>query len=139
MATEKLYTIMRFGVSGGIATAVNLAILFALTEIFGVWYLLSAIFAFLLAFIVSFSLQKFWTFADFNINQFHTQATKYFLFSGINLALNTVLMYVFTDLLGVWYFLSQIFVAAIIAVESFLVYRFIIFKAPEIKHAITSL
>lgn len=139
MTAEKFYLVLRFVIAGGTATVVNLTILYVLTDIFNVHYLISAIISFLVAFVVSFSLQKFWAFGDFGTAKLHIQATQYFLFSGVNLTLNTVLMYVFTDLLGVWYFLSQIFAAAIIAVESFLVYRFIIFKAAEIKHAITSL
>jgi len=132
-------SIIRFIISGCIATVVNLAILYVLTDIFGIWYLISAVVSFLAAFFVSFSLQKFWTFGDRDTNQLHLQAVKYFIFSSINLVLNTIMIYIFTDFFGIWYILSQIFTAAIIAIESFIIYRFVIFKTLTIKNAITSL
>src|SRR3989344_202517 len=47
-----LMRIVRFVVSGGTATAVNLGILFVLTHLFGLWYLLSSVIAFLGAYFV---------------------------------------------------------------------------------------
>src|SRR3989344_279145 len=55
---------IRYIISGGTGAVVNLATLFVLVHFFQVWYLLSVIMAFVVAFFVSFSMQKFFTFND---------------------------------------------------------------------------
>lgn len=117
----------RYVISGGTAAAVDLVLLFVLTHFFHVWYILSAILAFVGAFFVSFFLQKFWTFRDMSKEGAHKQAVIYFIVSSINLGINTFLMYVFTETFGVYYILSQILASLLIAMESFFIYRHFIF------------
>jgi putative flippase GtrA len=120
--------IFRYLVAGGISTFVDLAALYLFTSVFHIWYLISAILAFLIAFGVSFALQKFWTFADKSTENIRKQMVIYFLVAGINLGLNTVLMYLFVDLADFHYLWAQIIVTALIACESFFVYQKFIFK-----------
>lgn len=121
-------TIVKYLISGSTAAFVDLGLLFVFTDIFGVWYLLSAIIAFIFAFFTSFYLQKFWTFSDRRTEGLTRQMTLYFVVAVANLILNTALMYVFVDFIGVHYFISQIIVALLIACGSFFVYRNLIFK-----------
>ncbi len=50
----------RFIISGGTAAFFGLLTLYLLTNIFHVWYLVSSTTAFLVGFVLAFSLQKFW-------------------------------------------------------------------------------
>ncbi|MBU1102182.1 glycosyltransferase [Patescibacteria group bacterium] len=120
--------IIRYIISGGTAATVNLVLLFVLTDIFGIWYLLSSTLAFSTAFFVSFYLQKFWTFRSKNQEKIYQQMALYFSVAVINLGLNAALMYFSVDILRIWYLFAQILVSGIIAVESFLVYKFLIFN-----------
>jgi putative flippase GtrA len=121
--------VTKFLISGGTAAFVDLVILYFLTDILGWWYLLSAVIAFLVAFGVSFNLQKRWTFRDYSDDRFFRQLVLYLSFSlFVNLILNTFLLYLFVDFLGVWYLLSQVIVSLLIAVLSFFVYGKLIFK-----------
>jgi len=120
----------RYVISGGTATAVNLGLLYVFTDLAGIWYLLSAIISFILSFFVSFILQRFWTFGDKRKDRVYKQLMAYFGLSMMNLGLNTALMYFVVDILGVWYLLAQAIISALIALESFLVYKFVIFKVP---------
>lgn len=122
------HKILRYLVAGGIAAAVDLSILYFLTTILGIWYLFSAIIAFLFAFGVSFYLQKFWTFADRSVDRLSSQMIFYFIITSINLSLNTLLMFAFVDGLHWPYLFAQIIVSALIAGESFFVYQKFIFK-----------
>lgn len=125
--------VFRFLLSGGIALSTDLAFLYLFTDVFGLWYLASAIAAFILAFGVSFMLQKFWTFGDHSQEGLHMQIGIYFFVTVINLTLNTLLIYVFVEWVGLYYLFAQIVVSALIAIESFFVYqRFIFHSIKEI-------
>lgn len=55
------FKFFRYLISGGTAAAVYLALVYVLTDLAGVWYLASTTIGFVVAFLVSFSLQKLWT------------------------------------------------------------------------------
>lgn len=123
----------RYIISGGTATGINLGLLYLFTDIFGIWYLLSAIISFVISFFVSFFLQRLWTFKEKRKEMVYRQLTMYFTLSIINLSLNTLLLYFMVDILGVWYLLAQIIISGFLAMESFFVYKFVIFPTPIIK------
>lgn len=120
--------LIRYAISGGTALALDLVLLYVFTDIFGWWYLWSTIVAFAIAIVVSFVLQKFWTFGDRATNRVHRQFALFIVIALGNLALNTYLMYVFVEYFGIPYLLSQIIAAGIIAVGSFFIYRRFIFN-----------
>ncbi len=123
----------RYVISGGTAAAVNLVLLYILTEYAGMWYLLSAVCSFIIAFGVSFILQKSWTFQDASKDGIHRQLLAYLLVALINLGLNTALLYSFVEYAKLHYLLSQIMAGIIVAAESFFVYQIFIFKKPQIQ------
>ncbi|MBI2097857.1 MAG: GtrA family protein [Candidatus Vogelbacteria bacterium] len=120
--------IFRYVISGGTAALVNLTTLFALTEWFAVWYLLSSIFAFLLAVFVSFTLQKFWTFREKSMRRVRRQFVAFLIVTTGSLSLNTLLVYSLVEGWRLQYLLSQIIAGALIAVISFRVYQRAIFS-----------
>jgi len=122
----------RFVVAGGLATLVNLGLLYILTDVAGIWYLLSAVVSFIAAFFVSFTLQKFWTFEDSSHEGMHVQAGIFFLVAAGNLGLNTLFLYVLVEYALLHYLLAQVIVSAFIAVENFLIYRYVIFRTPTV-------
>lgn len=120
--------VVRFLISGGTATLTNLILLYVLTDFVRLWYVVSAIVAFVVAFFVSFILQKFWTFRDLSQENIHRQAVIYFLAALFNLCLNTVLLYVLVEYFGVHYMIAQFFVSAAIAIENYFIYQCLIFN-----------
>ncbi len=118
---------LKFLISGGSAAVVDLGCLYVLTDVFHLWYLLSAALAFVLAFGVSFSLQKFWTFDDRALDVIHRQLALYMLLAIVGLGLNTVAMYGLVDHAGLHYLMAQIIASACIAVMNFFVYKHVIF------------
>lgn len=118
--------VARFLVSGGTSTGVDLVLLYLFTEILGVWYLASATAAFMLAFFVSFTLQKFWTFQDYS-RDVPGQASAYLVIAICNLGLNTALVYALVEYTHIHYLVAQIMVSIGIACESFFLYRRFIF------------
>ena len=132
--SAKRKKILRYLIAGGTATGVNLALLFVFTDWLGVWYLFSAIASFVVAFFVSFFLQKLWTFQDKSRGLLKRQMAIYFLIAMISLSANTGFMYLLVDVFGVWYLLAQVFTAAVIAVWNFIAYGAFVFKTAEIVY-----
>jgi putative flippase GtrA len=120
--------VVRYLIAGGTAALVNLVCLFVLTSLLHVWYLVSAIIAFIVAFVVSFLLSKFWTFTDNSTAKWKSQALMYLVITGANLGINTLLMYLAVDLLGVHYMVAQFIISGLIACESYFAYQIFVFK-----------
>ncbi len=126
--TLKLPKLIRYGVSGAVATGIDLGLLFVFKSIFHIWYLLSVVLAFVIAFGVSFSLQKFWTFQDRDLDVVKSQIGAYSLIAFWNLGLNTLLMYICVDMFGLHYIFSQFIVSGLVAVQSYFLYARYVFK-----------
>ncbi len=120
--------IVRFVISGGTATTVNLSTLYVLTHFLGVWYLYSSIMAFAASFFVSFTLQKFWTFGDTSRHRMRAQAFTYLLIILFALLVNTTLLFIFVEMAHLHYLLAQLISGVFIAVINFSSYKHIVFK-----------
>ena len=99
---------MKFATVGFINTLINLTILYSLTELFGIYYLVAAVFAFLVAVTNSFIMNSLWTFKGISGKN---RKEEYFKFLFINitaLIVNIVILYFLTEFLGIYYLISQI-------------------------------
>src|SRR3989338_6963991 len=120
--------VVRFIISGGTATAVNLSTLFALIHFWAIWYLVASAFAFATSFLVSFTLQKFWTFGDMSSNRLHTQAALFFMVIVFALGVNTLLLYLLVEHAHLHYLIAQLVSGFVIAVINFLSYKRLVFR-----------
>lgn len=98
---------LKFGIVGVVNTIINMVVLFFLTEIIGIYYMFSAVFAFLVAVTHSFVLNKVWTFKE-KLNEDVTgKYPKFFTISTFALLVNLALLYILTEFLGIYYLFSQ--------------------------------
>lgn len=123
--------VLRYLVSGACGTLTDLFFLWFFASVCHIWYLASAVIAFILAFSVSFTLQKFWTFKDNSMEQIYSQGFAYGAITLINLGINTLLVYGFVEALHAHYLVAQAFAAAIVAIESYFLYRRFVFNRHE--------
>lgn len=114
---------LRYIISGGSAAVVNIGTLYLLTHYFSVWYIAASIIAFLLSFVVSFTLQRTWTFEVKGNRSLVEHTTLYFLVVLGNLFLNTGFVFVFVEYLHLSYVLAQFLAGLIISFVSFFLYR----------------
>lgn len=124
---------VRFVISGGTATLVNLATLYILTHFLGIWYLYSSILAFAASFFVSFSLQKFWTFGENSRDRMQAQAALFLGVMLFALSLNTVLIYMFVELANAHYLLGQLASGILIAFVNYFSYKHVVFTHKRIE------
>lgn len=128
MNTFLTSTIVRYLISGAVATVVDIASLYFLVDMLHLWYLASATIAFVLTVIVSFMMQKFWTFQETSTESIHTQIRGYLILSTANIFINTALMYLFVSLFHIQYLIAQLGVIAVISLYGFFIYKYLIFR-----------
>jgi glycosyltransferase involved in cell wall biosynthesis len=119
--------IMRYCVAGFAATFTDLVLLYLFTSKLHFHYLISASFAFLIAFFVSFLLQKLYAFREHEEHIIGRQIVWYFLLAVINLGVNDLIMWLLVSGIHLWYMLAQVITVMVIATENFFFYRYLIF------------
>jgi dolichol-phosphate mannosyltransferase len=111
---------LKFSFVGAIGTLINLTILYLLTEKARMYYIFSAIFAFILSMTSNFILNKIWTFKE-NLKSNITQKyLKFTLVSITALTVNLLFLYIFTEVYGIYYLISLILAIGIALVINFL-------------------
>ena len=125
---SKYFKLIRYLFAGGTATASNLVILFVGVYYFHLWYLTAAIISFCCAVIISYLLQKFFVFRNYFKENMHKQFAIFFIFNLFMLGVNTLLIYIFVDIMGLWYLLAQVLSSAIGACVNYIYFNKVIFK-----------
>jgi len=120
--------IIKFVIAGCIAGGSDLVFLYIFHGLLHWTILIATSVAFILSFVVSFTLQKFWTFRDYRQDKMMGQLLMYLLTGFIALNLNGFFMHLLVNEFRVWYLLSQFVVNLFLGLSNFLVYKFIIFK-----------
>lgn len=123
--------IAKYIISGSIAAVSQLGMLVFLVERLHIWHILAVVHAFLFSAVIAFCLQKFWTFSDRSMSRAHFQAALYAILLSVALSLNVLFMYVFVDLLHIWYVAAQIVTMGLVTIVTFLSNKYIIFGKNE--------
>lgn len=111
---------IKFAFVGLIGTFINLVILYSFTEFLKIYYLLSAVFAFVAAATSNFILNKIWTFKEEIKHKFLGKYLKFFLVSVIALLVNLLFLYLFTEFFKIYYMVSQVLAIGIALIINFL-------------------
>ena len=119
--------ILKFGLVGVIATIIDFAVLYILTEFLHVHYLISSIISFIVSVIFNYILSIKWV---FEVN--HKQTKKDFIIfvvlSVIGLGINSLLMYLLVDKLKFYYMFSKVFATGVVMVYNFITRKIFIEK-----------
>lgn len=110
----------RFALVGILGTLINLAILYIFTEFIGIYYLVSAIIAFLVAVTHNFILNKIWTFKEKINHLFTKKYIQFFIVSIFALVINLIFLYIFTEFLNIYYMISQALAIGISFIANFI-------------------
>lgn len=105
---KKIKIFAKFCTVGAIGTLVNIAVLYMLTEQFAVYYMISAIFAFIAAVTTNFVLNKTWTFGEKLGERTLHKYSKFFTISVLALTVNLAFLYIFVEYFQIWYIFAQV-------------------------------
>lgn len=99
---------IKFCIIGVFNTLINLVVLYLFTDIFGFYYMFSAVIAFLVAVTNSFIFNKLWTFEEKLNHKVYFKSIKFIVVSVIALLINLVILYVLVEYFKMWYMAAQL-------------------------------
>jgi putative flippase GtrA len=108
-----LASFSRSQVSSIAATLIDYGVLFSLTEVFHVWYVISTAAGALAGAIANFLLNRHWSF-EATYDSAHQQAGRYALISGISLLLNTGGVWAMTEYFKIHYSISVVSISILV-------------------------
>ena len=128
-STNGFIQFFRYVFVGGIATVVDWAILFAATEWGGIHYIFSAVLSFFGGLAANFLLSKLLVFSasEAKIGPF-MEFVGYALIGAVGLGLTVLIMYVFTEMLGLYYMLSKVIATILVLFWNYLARKKILYQ-----------
>lgn len=122
---------IRFGLVGASGIVVNTAILYALTECLGIYYMISSVFAIEASIITNFILNDTWTFEGAKKSHMAKRWKRFVSFQLIavcGVGINLLVLFALTEFAGIYYLLSNIAGIFIAFIWNFLVNRHVTWK-----------
>lgn len=132
--TDNLYLqFFRYIFVGGTSFIVDFLIYISLINFFGINYLISAALAFLTAVLVNYVMSIRWVFNQDKIDNRVVEFNLFLLISGLGLVFTEILLYLFTDILGVNYIISKIIASIIVLFWNFTARRVMFYGKGNLK------
>lgn len=135
---SRIWFLARYGVSGAFGAFVQTFSLYIWVSVLGITehYLVGAALGLIIALIVTFLLQKYWTFRERTHHRVHKQFGMYTVVALINLGVNLGLLHlskVIVEGLGhnffhIWYLVAQVIIVTFVSLMSFLLNYFFTFR-----------
>ena len=115
--------LFRYIFVGGTAFIVDFFFLYFFSDICGIYYLISAVFSFIISVLVNYVMSTKWVFNQNNIENKVLEFNLFMLISAIGLGFTEILLFFFTDIVGLYYLVSKIISAIIVMFWNFLARR----------------
>ncbi len=110
---------IRYGFVGGIAAIVNIGMLYVFTDMFHIHYIVSNVLSFTLGLIVNYILSKKFVFSNNVSISKISEFTIYAIIGVIGLGLDTLLLWLFTEKIALFYMVSKIISTIIVFIWNF--------------------
>ena len=123
---EDLYRFIKFGVVGVLNTAINW-IIFIVLNMLGVYYIFSNIIAYSLSTLNSYLWNSKWVF-KYNGNDIKETTVKFIVLNVIGLILNTSILYILVDIVGLYKIVALIITTAIVMIINYFINKLWVFR-----------
>ena len=123
--------LLRYTFVGGLASIVDIGVLFVLTRFLGVYYLHSATIAFCCGLSISYILSISWVFHERKFKNKVLELGLFTLIGGIGLVCNGVFIWFFTEYAHLHYLLSKMVSALFVFLWNFLAKKFVLFTGTQ--------
>ena len=98
---------------GGTAFLIHFFSFYIFTNIFGIYYLISGVLAFIIAFSINYLMSTKWVFNQNNIENKVLEFNMFILISIVGLIINEIVLYIVTDIFGINNLISMVVAAAV--------------------------
>ena len=116
-----------FFIIGCGCAVLDLALIYILTDIVGIWYLLSGVLSFVVTASVNFALNKRFTFRNTS-TEYRKQYSQFIIVAIMGLMINTSVLYLCTSVLGIWYLVSRVVSSLVAMVWNYLMNSKVVFR-----------
>ena len=113
----------RYVFVGGTAFVVDFFFLYFFCDICGSYYLISGVLSFIISVLVNYIMSTKWVFNQDNIDNKLLEFNLFLLISAIGLVFTEILLWLFTDVFGLYYLISKIIAAIIVMFWNFIARR----------------
>jgi len=127
-ADSTLTQLVRYTFVGGVAFTVDFSSLFVLTDIFNIYYLVSAAIAFLLGLMTNYFLSVTWVFNKRKFSNRQLELAVFSLIGIVGLGLNEFFIWSFTEYAHFHYLLSKIAATVFVYSWNFSARKLILFS-----------
>ena len=118
MIQRNLGLLIGYVICAGVATLVDMGLLYLLTEYMELWYLYSAAVSYVAGMVTNFTLNKTYNFR----NRSRRIGPQFGLFAGvafIGLVLNQIILYLLVSMAGLWYMYAKVLTVCLVLLWSF--------------------
>lgn len=123
------FSVVRYGIVGGIGTLIHFLVLLLLVRAYSLSPILASAIGFMVVLLLSYQLNKYWTFNQINTVDKSSRFIKYTVVSGCGLILNTSVMYVSIEWLHLNYVIGQALVIVVVPIFNYILNRNWTFRA----------
>lgn len=121
------YKFIRYIIGGGTAAVFDLSVLYVLTDIFDIYYLVSAIIAFMLSLSYGYMFHKYITFQS-KSSKHVSHGLRFLWFQLFWLALYMFLLWLFVDIFGWWYMIVAVGAKGVVFLRNYVMNHHFNFK-----------
>lgn len=129
--TKTFVQMIKYGAVGAVAFVVDYGILVLLTEVFGLYYLLSATIAFCLSIFVSYFGSIIWVFNNPNTGNKKKDVFFFFAIGLVGLVLTDLFMWTFTEGLHILYLFAKVISTAVVFFWNFFARKFYLVRVTK--------
>ncbi len=122
------HQIFRYAIGGQVSTLIDFLVLIALTDMLSIYYMFSVTIAFACSVLVSYFFNVYWVFHERKYDKRHHEIFLFLSISVVGLLLTNLLMYFFTEKIGLFYVNSKIVSATIVFVWNFIARKYLLFN-----------
>ena len=104
---------------GGTSFVVDFSLFFFFSDFCGIYYLISGVLSYVLSIFVNYLLSTYWVFDQNKVENKILEFNLVMVISIIGLGFTEILLWLFTDICGIYYLLSKMIAAAIVLFWNF--------------------
>ena len=124
--SDDLFRFIKFGLIGVLNTLINW-ILFILLNSFGVYYIISNVIAYSISTLNSYLWNSKWVF-KYNEDNVKETSFKFIVLNIIGLTLNTIILYLLVDIIGLNKLISLVITTGIVMILNYFINKLWVFK-----------